>query len=220
MKNSMGNRYIYQVVATILPNGVGGETVQHDLGIFTTLKHAEKFMKGFVKDSDFFCPVYCYSIQFLPQNDEWEYQSERYLNIYSSDGELQISEFNMFTCGAGWDKQRNMHLRAYIDVGPKKKAYFVVFNHWRPGLATKCARISFLEPKYELGGSYNKAVWFLNEREKKGLYDYLKSPEKHYIDEVRTIWQTAIWAFNNEVRGDDDNRMLPYDLPMPDYRKL
>lgn len=216
----MRNRYIYQLVATILPNGVGDETVQHDLGIFTTLKRAKKFMKEFVKDGDFFCPVYCYSIQFLPLNDELEYHSERYLNIYSPDGELQISEFNMFTCGAGRDKQRNMHLRAYIDIGPHKKPYFVVFNHWRPGLATKCARISFLEPKYELGGSYNKAVWFLNEQEKNELYDYLKEPEEHYVDEVRTTWQTAIWAFNNEVRADDDNRMLPYDLPMPDYRRL
>ena len=220
MKNSMGDRYIYQVVATILPNGVGGETVQYDLGVFTTLKHAEKFMKGFVKDSDFFCPVYCYSIQFLPQNDEWEYQSERYLNIYSPDGKLQITEFNMMTCCAGWDKQRNMHLRAYIDIGPNKKPYFVVFNHWRPGHATKCARISFLESKYELGGSYNKAVWFLNEHEKKELYDYLNEPEDMPMTGIRNTWQRVISAFNNEVQGDDDNRMLPYDLPMPDYRKL
>jgi hypothetical protein len=216
----MTGRYIYQVVATILPNGVGGETVQHDLGIFTTLKQAEKFMKGFVDEGDFYCPVYSYSIQFLPQNDEWEYQSERYLNIYSPDGELQISEFNMFTCGAGWDKQRNMHVRAYIDIGPKKKAYFVVFNHWRPGLAAKCARISFLEPKYELGGSYNKAVWFLNEREKKDLYDYLNSPTENPMTDIHNTWQRVISAFNNEVQGDDDNRMLPYDLSMPDYRRL
>ena len=33
-------------------------------------------------------------------------------------------------------------------------------------------------------------------------------------------WWTAIWAFNNEVEGIDDSRMLPYDLPMPDYRRL
>ena len=177
-------------------------------------------MKGFVEDSDFFCPVYCYSIQFLPLNDEWDYHSERQLNIYSPDGELQISEFNMFTCGAGWDERRNMHVRAYIDIGPHKKPYFVVFNHWRPGLATKCARISFLEPKYELGGSYNKAVWFLNEQEKKNLYEYLKEPREYVVGNVHNTWQEAIWAFNNEVRADDDNRILPMDLPMSDYRKL
>lgn len=34
----MKNRYIYQLVATILPNGVGGETVQHDLGIFHNIE--------------------------------------------------------------------------------------------------------------------------------------------------------------------------------------
>lgn len=27
-------------------------------------------------------------------------------------------------------------------------------------------------------------------------------------------------GFNNEVEGIDDSRMLPYDLPMPDYRRL
>ena len=216
----MKNGYIYQVVATILPNGVGSETVQHDLGIFTTLELAKKFMKEFVKDSDFFCPVYCYSIQFLPLDNELDYRSERRLNIYSPDGKLQIAEFNMMTCGVGWDKQRNMHLRAYIDVGPRKKPYFVVFNHWRPGLAAKCARISFLEPKYELGGSYNKAVWFLNEHEKKELYDYLNEPEDMPMTGIRNTWQRVISAFNNEVQGDDDNRILPMDLPMPDYRKL
>ena len=216
----MKNGYIYQVVATILPNGVSGETVQHDLGIFTSLKRAEKFMKSFVEEGDFYCPVYCYSIMILPLNDELEYHSERYLNIYSPDGKLQISEFNMMTCGAGWDKQRNLHLRAYIDISPNKKAYFVVFNHWRPGLATKCARISFQEPKYELGGSYNKAVWFLNEREKKDLYDYLKTPKENPTTYIRNTWQRVISAFNNEVQGDDDSRMLPYDLHMPDYRNL
>lgn len=216
----MRSRYIYQLVATILPNGVGGETVQHDLGIFTTLKHAENFMKNFIANGDFYCPVYCYSIQFLPLNDELEYQSERQLNIYSSDGELQISEFNMMTCGAGWDKQLNMHLRAYIDIGPHKKPYFAVFNHWRLGLATKCARISFLEPKYELGGSYNKAVWFLNEREKNDLYNYLKATKAIPMTNVHNTWQKVISAFNNEVLADDDNRVLSMDLPMPDYRRL
>ena len=103
----MKNRYIYQLVATILPNGIGGETVQHDLGIFTTLKHAENFMKEFVKDCDFFCPVYCYSIQFLLLDNEQDYHSERRLNIYSPDGKLQIAEFNMMTCGAVYDKQRS-----------------------------------------------------------------------------------------------------------------
>jgi hypothetical protein len=33
-------------------------------------------------------------------------------------------------------------------------------------------------------------------------------------------WRLAIGAFNNEVRNDDDSRILPYDLPIPDYTKL
>ena len=31
--------------------------------------------------------------------------------------------------------------KVYIDVGPLKKPYFVLFNHWRPSHATKMARI-------------------------------------------------------------------------------
>ncbi|SHL80331.1 hypothetical protein SAMN05720762_1158 [Fibrobacter sp. UWH4] len=31
---------------------------------------------------------------------------------------------------------------------------------------------------------------------------------------------SVIGAFNNEVKGDDDSRILPYDLPIPNYNKL
>ena len=41
----MRGRYIYQLAATILPNGLGRETVVHDLGIFTSLRTAEKIMR-------------------------------------------------------------------------------------------------------------------------------------------------------------------------------
>lgn len=212
----MKKNYVYQLVATILPNGMGGETVQHDLGVFSTLKNAKKCLGEFVKDCDFFCPIYSYSIAFLPFDDDWDYECMRYINIYSPDGKLQIKEFNFFTCGGGWSEELNFHIRAYIDVGPQKKAYFVLFNHWRLGLATKCARISFLEPKYELGTSFNKSVWFLSEQEKSDLCAFLNQP-KHSYD---SIWRSIIAAFNNEVQADDDSRMLPEDLPMPDYRRL
>lgn len=215
----MHNQDVYQLVATILPNGINGEKVQHDLGIWTTLRAAKMQMKDFVKNGDFYCPVYCYSIQFLPLNEDLEYQSEREINVYSPDGKLQIKEFNMISCGATWSKELNLNIRAFVDMGPKKKSYFVLYNHWRPGLATKCARISFLEPKYELGASYNKSIWVLDDREKENLCDFLKSP-KERPDDIHNVWQVAISAFNNEVEGVDESRALPYDLPMPDYRRL
>lgn len=211
--------YVYQLVATILPNGVDGEKVQHDLGIWTKLRDAKKQMKDFVRNGNFYCPVYCYSIQFLPLNDDLEYQSERKMNVYSPDGKLQIKEFNMISCGATWSEELNLNIRAFVDMGPQKKSYFVLYNHWRPGLATKCARISFLEPKYELGASYNKSIWVLNDREKEILCNFLKSPKERNED-VHNVWQAAIFAFNNEVDGVDECRALPYDLPMPNYKML
>lgn len=212
----MRKNYVYQLVATILPKGIGNETVQIDLGIFSTLKLAKKRLREFVKDSNFFCPVYSFSIAFLPFDEDWDYDCMRYINIYSPDGKLQIKEFSFFTCGGGWNEELNFHIRAYIDVGPLKKPYFVLFNHWRPGHATKMARISFLEPKYELGTSFNKSVWFLSEQEKSDLCVFLNQP-KYSRD---SVWHAIIAAFNNEVQADDDSRMLPENLPMPDYRRL
>lgn len=217
----MRGHYIYQLAATILPNGLGRETVVHDLGIFTSLRTAEKIMREYVTKGDFYCPVYSFSIMFLPVNDDLEYESERQINIYSPAGELQISEFNMISCNGAWSKRLNIDIRAIIDTGPFKKPYFVLYNHWRRGLATKCARISFLEPKYELGASYNKSVWFLDENEKKMLVRFLKAGSRcGFEPEPSNNWRCAIGAFNNEVRNDDDSRILPYDLPIPDYTKL
>ncbi len=217
----MHNRNVYQLVTTVLPKGMCGEAVQQEVGIFTTLKQAKKFMMELVNEADFFCPVYCYSIQILPLDDSLEYQSEREIKIYSPNGKLQISEINMMSCNAHWDKDLNLNIRACIDMGPKKKSYFILSNHWRPGHATKSTRISFLEPKYEFGVSYDKSIWFLNENEKQVLYDFLKTPiEWSSRVGIHNVWQAAIWAFNNEVQADDDSRMLPEDLPIPDYRML
>ena len=108
---------VYQLVATILPNGIDGEKVQHDLGIWTTLRDAKRQMKEFVKDGDFFCPVYCYSIQFLPLDNDLDYQSERKINVYSPDGKLQIKEFNMVSCGAGAAAPRTDSGRSSLCIG-------------------------------------------------------------------------------------------------------
>lgn len=217
----MRGRYIYQLAATILPNGLGNDTVDHDLGIFTSLRNAEKILRDYVESGNFYCPVYSFSIMFLPVNDDLEYESERRINVYSPDGKLQLSEFNMMSCNGAWSKNLNIDLRAVIDIGPDKKPYFTLYNHWRRGLATKCARISFLEPKYELGSSYNKSVWFLDDKEKKMLMKFLKTKSKSiFSGNCINNWMKVIGAFNNEIEGDDDSRILPYDLPIPNYNKL
>ena len=66
--------YVYKLTVTLLPQGVKLETIDHDLGVFSTLKKAEKILKEFVKNNHFQCPVYCYSIAFLPLNDDMEFQ--------------------------------------------------------------------------------------------------------------------------------------------------
>ena len=210
--------FIYKVVATLLPRGVGRDSVNYELGVFSTLKRAEKQLQEFVEKGNLHCPVYSYSIEFLPLNDDLEYSSGRLLNIYSPDGELQISEVNAMSGSVLWGNKEPFHIRAVIDNGPKQKAYFLLFNHREHGLATKCARISFQEPDYELGTFYNKSVWFLTKREKERLMDFLKSPITKRQGETLNCWQAAIWTFNNEV--EPESRGLSYKLPIPDYTKL
>ena len=217
----MKGRYIYQLATTILPNGRGYDTVDHGLGIFTSRRTAKKVLRDYVKGGDFYCPVYSFSIMYLPVDNDLDYESDRQINVYSPDGKLQLSEFNMMSCNGAWSKSLNIDLRAVIDIGPGKKPYFTLYNHWKRGLATKCARISFLEPKYELGTSYNKSVWFLDDNEKKMLMKFLKTKcRRIFSDKCTNNWMSVIGAFNNEVQGDDDGRILPYDLPIPNYNKL
>ena len=217
----MKGRYIYQLATTILPNGRGYDTVDHGLGIFTSLRTAKKVLRDYVKGGDFYCPVYSFSIMYLPVDNDLDYESDRQINVYSPDGKLQLSEFNMMSCNGAWSKSLNIDLRAVIDIGPGKKPYFTLYNHWKRGLATKCARISFLEPKYELGSSYNKSVWFLDDNEKKMLMKFLKTKCRSiFSDKYTNNWMSVIGAFNNEVQGDDESRILPYDLPIPNYNKL
>ena len=210
--------YIYKLTATLLSKGLGRDTVNHDLGVFSTLKKAEKVLQEYVKNGRFPCSVYCYSIEFLPLNDEMEFSSGRRLNIYSSNGELQISEMNCMSCSVNWDESFPFHIRIVIDCGPNQKSYFLLFNHWCRKLATICARISFGEPKYELGAFYNNSVWFLTAREKERLMEYLNASIAMRSPGVNNRWQSAIWNFNNEV--EPETRRLALDIPIPDYTKL
>ena len=144
----------------------------------------------------------------------------RQIIIYSPDGKLQISEFNLFGGGGAINKRLNLCTRISVDISPNKKYYFTLYNNWRRELATKCARISFLEPKYELGSTYNKSIWFLDDNEKRMFMEFLKIKRPYASDnEPSNNWQCVIRAFNNKIR-DEAYRILPYNTPIPDYTKL
>ena len=208
--------YVYKLAVTLLPHGIGRESVNNDLGVFSTLKKAESQLLEYVKNGGFPCSIYCYSIEFLPLDDDMEFSSGRRLNVYSPIGELQISEMNCMSCSAFW--KGKIHIRIVVDIGPQQKAYFLLYNHLNRKFATKCARISFLEPKYKFGAFYNKSVWFLTNREKEQLMEFLKTPIAVGPSEVKNCWQSAIWTFNNEV--EPETRRLALDIPIPDYTKL
>ena len=216
----MSNRYIYQLTETLITNSSTFETVEHDLGIFRSLTMAENILKDYLKKGNFFHPVYCFVVKCLPISEKLDYDSMRQVNIYTPEGKLQTSEFNFFGSGGAINKRLNLCTRISIDIGPNKKAYFVLYNKWRCRLATKCVRISFLEPKYELGSTYNKSVWFLDDKEKRMLMEFLKIKRPYASDnEPSNNWQCVIRAFNNKIR-DEAYRILPYNTPIPDYTKL
>ena len=123
-----------------------------------------------------------------------------------------------YICNRGIYGMYPFHIRIVIDCGPNEKPYFLLFNHWWHGDATKCARLSFLHPKYELGIFYNKSAWFLTERQKERLMEYLNAPVAMRTPGVKNRWQTAIEVFNNEV--EPESRRLALDIPIPDYTKL
>jgi hypothetical protein len=83
--------------------------------------------------------------------------------------------------------------------------------------ATKCARISLLEPKY-IRCSDNPE-WFLNEKEKKELMEILtsKSNTNHRI----TNWQFMLYSYQSQLEwaGYEDDIDIS-NLQIPDYMKL
>ena len=51
--------YVYKLTATLLLKGLGCDTVNHDLGFFTTIEKAEQVLQEYVKNGRFPCPVCC-----------------------------------------------------------------------------------------------------------------------------------------------------------------
>ncbi len=217
----MSNQYVYQLTETLILNSPRRETVEHDLGVFRSLSVAENILREYLKNGKFFSPVHCFAIKSFPISEKLDPDSMRQINIYSPDGKLQISEHNFFGCGGAMNKRLNLCARISIDVSPNKKFYFTLYNNWRRRLATKSARISFLEPKYELGATYHKSVWFLDKNEKRMLMEFLNIKRPFASDdEPLNNWQCVIAAFNNKIQSDETDRILHNDTPIPDYTKL
>lgn len=89
--------------------------------------------------------------------------------------------------------------------------------------ATKCARISLLEPKYLYPKDCDIPVWILSEDEKCKIINIFKSsnPTMIFKDTANTIWELIVQCYNFEIYCNFGNEeFLPKNLPMPDYMKL
>ena len=120
-------------------------------------------------------------------------------------------------------------------IQPRERWFFEFYDGINYFDADKVARISLFEPKYITPiRVFGKDRWFLNKYEREELYDTLstcKSGSKF------TGWQKLIIGFNREFLDDklpsketkknllSEGKLiypnhLPFDLPLPDYRKL
>lgn len=138
----------------------------------------------------------------------------------------------------GKDEYRNLHMWVEPDRGRQKLEYFrlnkiPIYGDVPP---QRPARIDFRTPRYIFHkDSIKSHQWFLNSFEKECLMDFLvsKNTRNSNCDEY-TNWQMAIILFNGEKGLEwwrtEENLLsdkslkyyayLPFDLKMPDYRKL
>ena len=126
-------------------------------------------------------------------------------------------------------------------IGRRHLKYFQFYDAWNDYDAKKIARIDFWTPKYILcKNSMGVCNWFLYHSEKEYLMDILSSKYEDgnfFFGRDVTNWQASILWFNTQKgsnRIDFDETMknllsdkflkypecLPFDLKMPDYRKL
>ncbi len=137
------------------------------------------------------------------------------------------------------DYEQNWSIELNPGMNENRPTYFILCDHVHYEEVTKCARISFLEPKYvtETG---EKAPWrLINHEEKKRLMNFLNSHRRGKADTEQTLsnWQYAIALWNVEMGFIDSPEEamawtsdrcsphdvlspLPIDLPMPDYLQL
>ncbi len=137
------------------------------------------------------------------------------------------------------DYVQNWSIGLNPDINRNRPTYFKLYNNTNYKKATKCARISFLEPKYIVHRG-EKGLWKLaNNKEKKLLMNFLSSHKRGIkgIDQPTSNWQYAIALWNVEMHFIDSpdeafaitmkdysptdlNSPLPIDLPMPNYLNL
>lgn len=100
----------------------------------------------------------------------------------------------------------------------KGKEYFVICDHWSRHKSTKCAKISFHEPKYvDDNLIMGKKKWKLTPDEKELLAIFLNSNLTGYGLKINR-WKDIIMTYNNNIGNDEYD--IPENLPMPDYTKL
>ena len=157
--------------------------------------------------------------------------------LFNSFGPNRIVENSDITAPIGWygDEESGRCIWVYPDLGRRGLEYFKFFNTRMFYDATKVARIDFRSPRYIFHkDSIKTHQWFLNSFEKECLMEFLVSKNTDIPNCDYTNWQIAIMAFNREKGLSteqtienllSDKRLkyyafLPFDLKMPDYRKL
>lgn len=155
--------------------------------------------------------------------------------------EKQTRKKKMFTemATVARDYENNLSIVVNPNSSRNGPTYFQVYDHVNYRQATKCARISFLSPKYVIHAGEKRGWKFSNNKEKKLLINFLNSKRRGKKDTEFTMtnWQYAIalwnvemgfiddaeeaWAYTMENTNPHDGDFpLPIDLPMPDYTGL
>ena len=158
---------------------------------------------------------------------------EYLLNSFGPYRIIEYSEVGSIIDRCG-DPDCGRKLKVNPDLGRRKLEYFKYLDAWFSYDVKKIARIDFRSPRYIFcRNPIGKRQWWLYSSEKEELMDFLIS--KNYEMSDLTNWQALILDFNLEKGGltydkTTENLLsnrnlkypeyLPFDLKMPDYRKL
>ena len=130
------------------------------------------------------------------------------------------------------DFVHNMSIAVNPDDSRNNPLYFKLFDSTNYLKATRCARIRFMEAKYEPPHKDSKENWVLNSHERRALVEFLKSHIRGRKQERSELsnWEYAIASWNVEMHYIDNQSEaadlvpgatpLPLCTPMPDYLLL
>lgn len=146
---------------------------------------------------------------------------------------IECSEVGSIIARYG-DEYCGRTLKVNPDLGRHKFKYFKFLDAWMSYDVKKIARIDFRTPRYIFcKNRIGRRHWWLYSSEKEELMDFLNS-KNHNIPNL-TNWQVMILNFNLAKGGLTYDKTyenllsdkflkypeyLPFDLKMPDYRKL